>query len=208
QCRGYRPGGGEVPGEPGHAVGHEPVRGAREGASVDGLHGLEPQTRGVAKDEPLGDLDGRAWLDRPFKQPGRGPAATAQAVAEPGARADAVHQHRVLGDERSAAAAGDNEVFGGQRGDRLAHGVAVHAEALGEFALSGQLRPWRLLARDDLTAQLLGNEPPGGISTGGSALRRHSGTLPVSPGRSQMFTPGRTNRRLDGLASWTDTEVA
>ena len=87
----------------------------------------------VAEQEPLGDLGGGRRLDRGLEQRARGAAATAQAVAEAGARADAVHQHRVLRDESPAAAAGDDEVLGGQRRDGLADGVPVHAETLGEF---------------------------------------------------------------------------
>ena len=64
-------------------------------------------------------------------------------------------------------------MLGGQRGHGLAHGVAVHAEALGELALGGQLRARCPGAADDLAAQLLGDEPPGGVPAGRPALRRH-----------------------------------
>jgi hypothetical protein len=84
-----------------------------------------------------------------------------------------VHQYRVLGDEGSAATAGDDEVLGGQGGDGLAHGVPVHAETLGKLALGRQFRPWHLSAADDLATQLLGDEPPGGVSAAGPALSRH-----------------------------------
>ena len=46
------------------------------------------------------------------------------------------------------------------------------AKALGEFALRGQLRPWRPRTADDLATQFFGNEPPGGISAGRPAPRR------------------------------------
>jgi hypothetical protein len=156
------------------------VGGAREGTPVDGEHGLEPQSRAVAEDEPFGDL-GRRGLDRPLEQPACGVTATAQAVAEAGACANAVHKNRVLGNERPAATAGDDQVLGGQRGDGLAHGVAVHAEAFGELTLGGQSRPRCPRTADDLATQFLRDEPPGGISAGRPAPRHHVETPPATP---------------------------
>jgi hypothetical protein len=147
---------------------------------VDDLHGLEPQARAVTEDELLDDVSGRLGLDRRLEQPARGAAATAQAVAEASACADAVYQHRVLGDEVSAATAGEDEVLGGERGDGLADGVAVHAEALGEISLGRKLRTGRPLAAHDFAAQLLGDEPPGGVPAPGSALRRHLFRTPAA----------------------------
>jgi hypothetical protein len=138
--------------EPGHAVGDEPVRGPGDRQRVDGLHGLKPQGRAVAEGEPVRDLGRRLGLDGRLKQPAGGAAAAAEAVAEAGAGADPVHEHGVLGDEGPAAAAGDDQVLGGERGDGLAHGVPVDAEALGELALGGQPRAGGLPAADDLPA--------------------------------------------------------
>jgi hypothetical protein len=196
QRRCYRPGRAEVPGQPGHQVGGEPVGRARERTLVDGRSGLEPQARTVTQQQPLGDLGGRG-LDRGLEQPTRGATATAEAVAEAGACADAVHQHRVLGDERPAAAAGDDQVLGGQRRDGLAHGVSVHTETLGQFALRGQLRPRQPLAADDLATELVGDQPPGGVSAGWPAPRRHPGTLLPSSAAFSRRSPG-----ADRIAAW------
>ena len=62
-------------------------------------------------------------------------------------------------------------------GDRLAHGVPVHAEPFGQHPLGRQLgggcqRPVR-----DLAAELVGDESPGRVPARRPALHRHATAL-------------------------------
>ena len=62
----------------------------------------------------------------------------ADALTEPGAQADPVDEDGVRHDERADALSRHDQLFAGEGRQRLAHGIAVHAETCGHLGLSWQ----------------------------------------------------------------------
>src|SRR5262249_57654627 len=101
-------------------------------------------------------------------------------LGEAGARADRVAQTSGF-HVGPAAALGAHEAAIGERRERAAHRVPIHAELLRDLDLAGQSRVDRIAAVRDRALELIGGPPPQPDPRGLPALPRAIATPPHPP---------------------------